>query len=84
MQYKVVAKEGLRIPFRFVRFEKTFDASKYPLSKNMIADWIKQGKIENKVGADVSAIIKDKSSAKTKQNTSKKNEVKSEEIQGIN
>jgi hypothetical protein len=84
MEYKVVAKEGIRIPFKFLREGSVFNASKTPLSKTMIAELVMHGKIA-KVGGEDTPPAKENviTPAKPKQATSKKNEVKDEAIQGI-
>jgi len=88
MEYKVIAKEGVKIPFRILRAGSTFNASKTPLSKKMIAELVMKGKIakvgaEDKLPAKEDAVIEDKAPAKPNKNTNKKNEVKGEAIQGI-
>ena len=75
MLYKVIAKEGLTLPFKFIKYNKVFDASKFPIPKAMIFDWEKVGKISKvKEGAEESA------SSKTKQKSLLNDE---EEIENV-
>jgi hypothetical protein len=45
MEYRVIAKPGLRIPFRFLREGKVFDATKLHVSEASIKHWLAEGKI---------------------------------------
>ena len=55
MDYKVVAKEGLTIPFKFLRNGTMFDSCKTTLSSAMLKKLMYQGKIEL-LDADLKAI----------------------------
>ena len=46
MDYKVVAKEGVKIPFKFLREGKVFNSSKTSLTDAMIKKMLAEGKIE--------------------------------------
>jgi len=46
MEYKVISKDGLRIPFMFVRAGNAFDSSKTNLSQAQLDEMVKENLIE--------------------------------------
>ena len=45
MEYKVIEKKGIKIPFKIIREGNTFDTDKTTLSKSMLKNLLDEGKI---------------------------------------